>query len=104
MTVKSKRGRRRYIVFEVGPEVNGGALSRAVFGLGPQIKVISCREGMAAIRCAPIDTERVIATVLSSFPGSRSVRTSGTLKSLRDRYGSLKKERRPPVGPGKGGH
>lgn len=102
--MKSKRGRRRYIVFEVGPEVDGEILSRAVFGLGPQIKVISCIEGMAVIRCTPIDMERVAVTVVSSFPGSKSVRTSGTLRSLRDRYSSLEKERRPPKCPSKGGH
>ncbi|MDD2410132.1 MAG: hypothetical protein PHV81_00415 [Candidatus Methanomethylophilaceae archaeon] len=104
MTVKSKRGRRRYIVFEVGTEVDKTLLTRATFRPGHHIKVISCDGGFAVVRCSPADTCWVSEAVASSFPGSEPLRTSGTLKSLRDRYSSLKKERRPPRNADKGLH
>ena len=104
MTVKSKRGRRRYIVFRVGADVDRISLARATFRPGHHVKVISCDERMAVIRCSPEDRSWVSDTVVSSFPGSEPLRTSGTLKSLRERYGSLKKEPRPPRTAGKGLH
>lgn len=104
MTVKSERGRRRYIAFEIGPDVSKNLLSRTVSDIGQHIRIISHGKGMAVIRCSPSDSERVIGKVESSFPGSRSVRASGTLRSLRDRYSSLEKERKPPSNPKKDGH
>ncbi|MGE0014755.1 MAG: hypothetical protein AB7S83_01010 [Candidatus Methanomethylophilaceae archaeon] len=95
MTVKSKRGRRRYIVFRIGADVDRFSLAQATFRPGHHVKVISCDEGMAVVRCSPADTGWVSDAVVSSFPGSEPLRTSGTLKSLRDRYGSLKKQPRP---------
>ena len=94
MTVKCERGRRRYIVFEMTGDVDRHAIVRVIPDL-PQLRVIYCGEGMAVVRCAPEGRDEVIPAVELHFPGSRSLRTSGTLKSLRDRYGPLGKRPKP---------
>lgn len=94
MTVKCERGRRRYILFEVTEEVDRHAIVRVMPDL-PQLRIIYCGEGMAVVRCTPEGKDDVISAIESNFPGSKSLRTSGTLKSLRDRYGPLGKGPKP---------
>lgn len=94
MTVKCERGRRRYILFEVTEDVDRHAIIRVMPDL-PQLRIIYCGEGMAVVRCTPEGREKAISAVESNFPGSRSLKTSGTLKSLREHYGPLGKRPKP---------
>lgn len=104
MTVKQKRGRRRYIAFDVPVGLTAPAMAQ---GLPRGFRVIQCSGGMAVIRCAPGETEECIVAVTERFSGSAPRRTSGTLRALRSRYSVLRegkpakphrrKSSRPPV-------
>mgnify|MGYP006980732572 CR=1 FL=1 len=94
MTVKSLRGRRRYIMFAVTEDVDRRGLEGILYGLA-QIRIIHCDEGMAVIRCTPGDREEVISRIVLRYPGSGSLKTSGTLKTLREIYGPFGKNQRP---------
>ena len=99
MTVKAKRGRRRYIAFDVSPGMTPEKLAR---GLPKnRFKVIQCAEGMAIVRCPDGETNGCIEAVLAADPGAQSRRVSGTLRTLRDRYKVLR-ENAPPRPPRKG--
>ena len=89
MVVKSERGRRRYVFFEVPQPVRRDDVSQSLEGIG-SVKVITCSDGRAVVRCSPDDREAVTRRMSEGFDGCRSVRTSGTLRGLRDRYPSLK--------------
>ena len=89
MVVKSERGRRRYIFFEVPQPVRRNDVSQALDGIG-SVKVITCSDGRAVVRCSPDDREPVTQRMTETFGGCRSVRTSGTLRGLRDRYPPLR--------------
>jgi len=96
MTVREKRGRRRYIAFTVSREHTKDSLIRALrarTGVPPY--VVQCAEGWAIVRCAPDETEVTISLVNDADPPSASLRTSGTLASLRDAYPELKRLRPP---------
>ena len=97
MVVKSKRGRRRYVAFTVDPAMTAESLSGKLraFGGDKVPKVIQCAEGWCILRCAPEDRERAVGLMAQADPGSRSLRTSGTLITLRKRYPRLM-ETRPP--------
>ena len=96
MVVKSKRGRRRYVVFDVSPGMKRDVL---VIGLGsvkgenpPQL--IQLDHGKAVVRCTPDNREETIRAVSRIDPGSVSLITSGTLRKIRELYPSLKPEKR----------
>ena len=89
MVVKSERGRRRYVFFEVPQPVRRDDISQALEGI-VSVKVITCSDGRAVVRSSPDDREAVTRRMSEGFDGCRSVRTSGTLRGLRDRYPSLK--------------
>ena len=93
VTVKSVRGRRRYIVFNVTEETDRRGLNNLLSDL-PQIRIIHCDEGMAVVRCPPSERDEVISRIVSRYPGSESLKTSGTLKTLRETYGPLGKGRK----------
>ena len=99
MTVKAQRGRRRYIAFDVSPGTTAESLARGL--PRGRFKVIQCAGGMAIVRCPDGETEACIAAVRTADPGSVSRRTSGTLRTLRDRY-SVLRENAPPRPPRKG--
>ncbi len=99
MTVKAERGRRRYIAFDVSPGITSESLSRGL--PRNRFRVIQCAGGMAIVRCPDGETEECIAAVRNADPGSVSRRTSGTLRTLRDRY-SVLRENAPPRPPRKG--
>lgn len=88
MVVKSERGRRRYIFFRVPEDVRRDDLTQMLSGIA-SVKVITCTGGEAVVRCSPADRPLVTET-LGSREGFGSVRTSGTLRTLRDRYPSLR--------------
>ncbi len=97
MTVKARRGRRRYVAFDVSPGTTAETLSKA---LPKRFKVMQCAGGMAIVRCSD-DVEECISAVLGADPGAASRRTSGTIRTLRDRYRILR-ENAPPKPPRKG--
>ncbi len=94
MTVKSKRGRRRYVVFSVSPGLTREALIHGIPG-GRRFNVIQCAEGMAIVRCAPDEVEECTAAVRRAEAGAETVCVSGTLRTLRDRYPVLKRNAPP---------
>jgi hypothetical protein len=94
VTIKSERGRRRYIVFKMPVNADRFALNQVLPNL-PQVKVIHCEDGMAVVRCSPEGRDTIISVIEEKFPGSASLKTSGTLKTLRDQYGPLGKRRKP---------
>ena len=98
MTVKSKRGRRRYIAFTVSPSLRRSALIEALTErMGADApRVIQCSEGWCIIRCPPNMCARSISMMSEIDPQAVSLRTSGTLISLRQRYPELMRLRPPP--------
>ncbi len=97
MVVKAVRGRRRYIAFTVNPELTRDTLIpklRALKGDDAPY-VVQCAEGWAVLRSSPEKKENDIAVMKSADESSVPVRTSGTLRTLRDRYDILKKTRLP---------
>lgn len=98
MVVKSKRGRRRYIAFVVDPSLTKESLIARFrnSAIDPAPHVIQCSEGWCILRCAPNEREGTISSMAEVDPFSRSLRTSGTVISLRRRYPELMRLRPPP--------
>jgi len=95
--VKSVRGRRRYVALHVPADLRRDGLVKALelfSGTIPGLKVITCGDGWAVVRCSPAEVDSAISAVTGTFPGSEPVLTSGTLKTLRDRYPELRVPRR----------
>lgn len=96
MVVKSERGRRRYVVYTVP----GGTRWDEVLEVlstdpaPPQLKVISCSSGRAVIRTEPDGLGTVGSRMRTAWPETESIITSGTLRTIRDRYPELKVRRR----------
>ena len=97
MVVKSERGRRRYIAFTVDAELTAEALAGKLKAFCPETtpKVIQCAKGWCILRCGPKECADTIALMSRIYPDSKSLRTSGTLITLRRRYPILQ-ETRPP--------
>jgi len=96
MAVKEKRGRRRYIAFIMSPAHTKESLIRSLRPLSDAPPyVVQCAEGWAVVRCAPGEIDRTISIMKDADPSSASLRTSGTLASLRDAYPELKRLRPP---------
>jgi len=97
MVVKAVRGRRRYVVFTVPPDAGRTEVLKALEALTaemPDLRVITSFSGRAVVRCNPSEIDRVTDTMASSFPGSESLITSGTLRKIRDVYPELKVPRK----------
>ncbi|MFA5314099.1 MAG: hypothetical protein WC375_12435 [Methanomassiliicoccales archaeon] len=95
MTVKSKRGRRRYIYFESASgepasreDLIRSVVSPAEAGKAPSLKVIQFDGVKGIVRCYLKDMEPLMGLMNDAGGGTlfRTVRTSGTLKTLRERY------------------
>jgi RNase P/RNase MRP subunit POP5 len=89
MVVKEKRGRRRYIAFrsELGREQMLSALRSKADSIGVRTpKLIQFEGGMGIVRCSPEEKDAII-DLLGSVEGTESLLTSGTLRTLRERYG-----------------
>ncbi|MCL2891066.1 MAG: hypothetical protein FWF40_04145 [Methanomassiliicoccaceae archaeon] len=95
MTVKEKRGRRRYIAFVTADLTKEAMISRLRKVCNEPPYVIQCSEGRMIVRCAPPDIEETIRLVKLADPLSSSLKTSGTLATLRSAYPEL--ERLRPV-------
>ena len=94
MTVKSKRGRRRYLVFTVSDIASRESMIHRIPG-GKRFNVIQCAEGMAIVRCAPDEIGECTEAVRVAEPSAELVTVSGTLRTLRDRYPVLKRNAPP---------
>ena len=98
MVVKSKRGRRRYIAFTVDPELTKDSLIARLRRIDQDRTphVIQCAEGWCIVRCSPNEREPTISIMTTADPTSKSLRTSGTVITLRQRYPELMRLRPPP--------
>jgi hypothetical protein len=95
MVVKSVRGRRRYVAFTTPEGMYRDEMVSTFEALSiPSVKVITCGHGKAVIRCDPEHVPTLIDAYSKSFPGSQSLKTSGTLRTLRDADPELKAPRR----------
>lgn len=86
MTVKSKRGRRRYILFTIAADIDRNRLIDIINQSGSSLYVTSCGNSTAIIRCAPEEVDSTIEKMMELVPGSISICTSGTIKTLREKY------------------
>jgi len=90
MTVKEKRGRRRYVAFSVDERLNKTDLITRLRSVVPEPPyVVQCGGGFAIVRCAPNETDGVIDSMRTADPASASLMTSGTLKALRSKVPGL---------------
>lgn len=89
MTVKSERGRRRYIAFVTNPAMTRESAIHLIPG-GKRFNIIQCSDGMAIVRCSPTEIDECIAAFGRVDPSSEALTVSGTLRALRDRYPVLK--------------
>jgi len=95
MTVKEKRGRRRYVAFTVDRGLTRDLLMRSLKAFPDAPYVVQCSEGWAVVRCSPDEIDNAVAAMRTADPSSVSLRTSGTLATLRDRYPELQRLRPP---------
>lgn len=96
MVVKSERGRRRYVVYTVPEGTRWDEVLEALSAepVPPQLKVISCSSGRAVIRTEPDGLEVIGQRIAATWPDTESIITSGTLRTIRDRYPELRVRRR----------
>jgi len=92
MVVKCKRGRTRYVAFDVSSDLKKDVLIRHMKSNEPDnpLYVVQCTNGKAIIRCAPKTRERTIRVMSQADPSCVSLMTSGTLRKIRERYPELK--------------
>lgn len=90
MVVKSVRGRRRYVYVRVPEGTRRDDLAGCMSERFDDTKAITCRDGDAVIRCSPRECEAVVDHLISSGLCTGSVKTSGTLRTLRDEYPQLR--------------
>ena len=97
MVVKAVRGRRRYIAFTLDEGLTRETLIpklRAYAGDSAPY-VIQCSQGWAIIRTAPDGIDSALSLMSRAVPGCSSISTSGTLRTLRERYPVLQRTRPP---------
>jgi len=115
MVVKSRRGRRRYVAFEVRPpgSITFDEIAKAIESEerkgGLRLKLIEYRASKGIVRCLGPDTRRAkefLAALGCEETGCavKTVRTSGTLLALREALGLPKPppRRRPEKAPSQG--
>lgn len=88
MVVKSVRGRRRYMYVRVPANMHRDRLTEIMCERVHSAKVITCHRGDAVIRFTPSDRNAMQDVIGSER--FQSVKTSGTLRTLRDEYPNLK--------------
>ena len=94
MTVKSVRGRRRYIVFSVRQGLTKSEMIGKFNAFGDTTYIVQCGSGFTILRCSPAETEAVRERMKRMFPDSEPLLTSGTLKTLRTKIPELGKNDR----------
>ncbi len=79
VVVKSKIGRRRYIIAENSPEMKRAV--KKIMEFEPWCRVVLVQKKFAVVRCRHWNKERVI-NVLNDF-GIKTCRTTGTIKKAK---------------------
>ena len=97
MVVKSRRGRIRYIAFDVSPDMRKDILIKNLRVLRPNDVpyVVQCAGGKAIVRCTPRETKETMLMMLQADPSCVSLMTSGTLRTIREKYPELKPPKKP---------
>jgi len=81
------------VVFKTSFESKGMLISRLKSTVDEPPYVIQCNDGLAVLRCAPKERESIVEAMGKADPKSESLLTSGTLRTLRERYPALKVKR-----------
>jgi RNase P/RNase MRP subunit POP5 len=99
MVVKERRGRRRYIAFNVEPRANDESILAYLRCAADRIgvkapKVIQFDGTFGIVRTSPAEKEAMIGALNGTGEGFavRTLATSGTLRTLRERFGKPKAE------------
>ena len=105
MVVKDKRGRRRYVAFETSDVVDAETVSREIISSAVKLgvrppKLIQFEGRRGIVRSLQPELLATLELINAAALPMRTLRTSGTLKTLRERYFLAKKE---DVGAPKGG-
>jgi len=97
MAVKERIGRRRYVVFDVPPDMTKEGLIKRFRSVCPDDPpyIIQCGSGKAMLRCSPERREDTIRRMAQAAPGSAPLATSGTIRTIRERYPELKTAKKP---------
>lgn len=91
MVVKEVRGRRRYILFSVSADVTKESLIRGLRGLTSEPPyIVQCVPGKVIIRCSPDKRDETISLMERLDGAPYPIVTSGTLKTIRDKYPELR--------------
>jgi RNase P/RNase MRP subunit POP5 len=91
MVVKEKRGRRRYVAFETSEESDTETVSHEIISSAVRLgvrppKLIQFGGRRGIVRTLEPELEVTLELVNTAALPMRTLRTSGTLKTLRERY------------------
>ena len=91
MVVKDKRGRRRYVAFETSESIDAETVSREIISSAVRLgvrppKLIQFEGRRGIVRSSEPEKEATIELLGAAALPIRTLRTSGTLKTLRERY------------------
>jgi RNase P/RNase MRP subunit POP5 len=91
MVVKAKRGRRRYIAFETAEDSDAETVSHEIISSAVRLgvrapKLIQFEGRRGIVRSLEPEKEATLELIGSATLPMRTLRTSGTLKTLRERY------------------
>jgi RNase P/RNase MRP subunit POP5 len=91
MVVKEKRGRRRYVAFETSDLADAETVSREIISSAVRLgvrppKLIQFEGRRGIVRSSEPEKEAIIELLNAAELPMRTLRTSGTLKTLRERY------------------
>jgi RNase P/RNase MRP subunit POP5 len=91
MVVKEKRGRRRYVAFETSDIIDAETVSREIISSAMRLgvrppKLIQFEGRRGIVRSYEPEKEQTIELINKAELTMKTLRTSGTLKTLRERY------------------
>jgi RNase P/RNase MRP subunit POP5 len=97
MVVKEKRGRRRYMAFETSEVMDAETVSREIISSAVKLgvrppKLIQFEGRRGIVRSLEPEKEATLELINAAVLPMKTLRTSGTLKTLRERYFLPKKE------------
>ena len=97
MVVKEKRGRRRYVAFETSDVVDPETVSREIISSAVRLgvrppKLIQFEGRRGIVRSLEPEKEATLDLINAAGLPMKTLRTSGTLKTLRERYFVPKKD------------
>jgi RNase P/RNase MRP subunit POP5 len=91
MVVKEKRGRRRYVAFETSEVIDAETVSREIISSAVRLgvrppKLIQFEGRRGIVRSSEPEKEATLDLLNGAELPMKTLRTSGTLKTLRERY------------------